>query len=173
MGLDKGSHERPWLHGMTETDAKRIQYFAVWPNLLLSLHPDYLMVHMIEPLGPGQSRVVCDWYLHPNTMKSPDYDFSDAHGFWDMTNRQDWHVCELQQRGTASRQLPPGRYTELEASVQAFDLMVADRYAADGVRTARGWAAGLAPGDMEGIDFSDRQAARAAIAAKLAAAELP
>ncbi|MEY3495526.1 MAG: hypothetical protein RI921_886, partial [Chloroflexota bacterium] len=28
---------------MTETDAKRIQYFAVWPNLLLSLHPDYLM----------------------------------------------------------------------------------------------------------------------------------
>jgi hypothetical protein len=54
--------------------------------------------------------------------------------------------------------------------VQAFDLMVADRYAADGKRTSRGWAAGLAPGDMEGIDFSDRQAARAAIAAKLAAA---
>jgi len=51
--------------------------------------------------------------------------------------------------------------------------MVADRYAADGVRTARGWAAGLAPGDMEGSDFSDRQAARAAIAAKLAAADLP
>jgi hypothetical protein len=44
---------------------------------------------------------------------------------------------------------------------------VADRYAADGKRTARGWAAGLAPGDMDGIDFSDRQAARAAIAAKL------
>ena len=63
--------------------------------------------------------------------------------------------------------LPPGRYSELEASVQAFDLMVADRYAADGKRTPRGWAAGLAPGDMEGIDFRDRQAARAAIAAKL------
>ena len=167
MGLDKGSHERPWLKGMTETDAKRIQYFAVWPNLLLSLHPDYLMVHMIEPLGPGRSRVVCDWFVHPDTMKLPTYDFSDAHGFWDMTNRQDWHVCELQQRGTASTMLPPGRYSELEASVQAFDLMVADRYAADGKRTPRGWAAGLAPGDMEGIDFSDRQAARAAIAAKL------
>jgi hypothetical protein len=69
--------------------------------------------------------------------------------------------------------LPPGRYSELEASVQAFDLMVADRYAADGTRTSRGWAAGLSPGDMEGIDFSDRQAARAAIAAKLNADRPP
>ena len=58
---------------------------------------------------------------------------------------------------------------EFGTGIWAFGQFV-DRYAADGRRTARGWAAGLAPGDMEGIDFSDRQAARAAIAAKLAAA---
>ena len=166
MGLDRGSHARPWLAGVTEEDATRITYVAVWPNLLLSLHPDYLMVHTIEPLGPGRSKVTCDWYLHPETAAAPGFDFADAHGFWDITNRQDWHVCELQQRGTASRLLPPGRYSELEASVQAFDLMIADRYAADGVRTPRGWAAGLAPGDMAGIDLGDRTAARAAVAAK-------
>jgi hypothetical protein len=53
-----------------------------------------------------------------------------------------------------------------------------DRHAEAGFRSvtlnatwaASAGAAGLAPGDMEGIDFSDRQAARAAIAAKLAAA---
>ena len=167
MGLEHGSHKRPWLKGVTDEDARRIHYFALWPNMLLSLHPDYLMVHVIEPVAPGRSLITCDWYVHPDTLARPDFDFSDAHGFWDQTNRQDWHVCTLQQRGTASQNLPPGRYSELEASVQAFDLMVADRYAADGVRTARGFAVGLAPGDMEGIDFSDRSAARASRDAKI------
>jgi hypothetical protein len=44
---------------------------------------------------------------------------------------------------------------------------------APAVRTARGWAAGLSPGDMDGVDFSDRNAARAAIAAKLNASAEP
>jgi hypothetical protein len=52
-----------------------------------------------------------------------------------MTNRQDWHVCELQQRGTASRAYVPGRYSVIEKMVHSFDAMVADRYADDGVRT--------------------------------------
>ena len=51
--------------------------------------------------------------------------------FWDLTNRQDWHVCELQQRGTRSRSWVAGRYSNNEPSVQAFDLMVAARYAGD------------------------------------------
>ena len=46
-------------------------------------------------------------------------------------------MCELQQRGTASRSWVAGRYSNQEASVQAFDLMVADRYAEDGVASQR------------------------------------
>ena len=49
--------------------------------------------------------------------------------FWDLTNRQDWHVCELQQRGTRSRSLGRRALLEPEPSVHAFDLMVVDRYA--------------------------------------------
>ncbi len=45
-----------------------------------------------------------------------------------MTNGQDWHVCELQQRGTRSSSWVAGRYSNAEASVHAFDQMVADRY---------------------------------------------
>ncbi|MCC6313889.1 MAG: hypothetical protein IT337_07730, partial [Thermomicrobiales bacterium] len=63
------------------------------------------------------------------------FDPSDAIEFWDLTNRQDWSVCELQQRGTKSRAYTPGRYSAIESSVHGFDLMVADRYAADGVVT--------------------------------------
>jgi len=70
-------------------------------------------------------------------MARPDFDPSDAIAFWDLTNTQDWHVCELQQRGTASRSWVSGRYSGLEESVHAFDQMVADRYAGDGVVSER------------------------------------
>ena len=57
--------------------------------------------------------------------------------FWDLTNRQDWHACELQQRGTASPAFRAGRYANNEASVHAFDLMCADRYLGDAFASRR------------------------------------
>ncbi len=129
---------RPPLPGSTGLDAARVYYYLVWPNLLLSLHPDYLMTHQVWPTEPGHSTVHCDWYFHPDTIANPGFDPTEAIEFWDLTNRQDWHVCALQQRGTASRGHRPGRYTTLEDAVHAFDLMCADRYANDGVTTPRG-----------------------------------
>ena len=82
-------------------------------------------------------RVVCDLHVAADTLAQPGFDVSDAIEFWDLTNRQDYHVCELQQRGTASRSFVAGRYSNQEASVHAFDIMVADRYAMDGRRTSR------------------------------------
>jgi Rieske 2Fe-2S family protein len=128
---------RPPLPGSTGPDAGRVYYYLVWPNLLVSLHPDYLMTHQVWPTEPGRSTVHCEWYFHPDTIASPGFDPTEATEFWDLTNRQDWHVCELQQRGTASRGHRPGRYTALEDAVHAFDLMCADRYANDGITTPR------------------------------------
>ena len=45
----------------------------------------------------------------------------------------------MQQQGTQSRSWVAGRYSNQEASVHAFDIMVADRYVNDGSRTIRGW----------------------------------
>ncbi len=135
MSTDGDSHGRPPLPGLTQEDLRRIHYFVLWPNLLLSLHPDYVMTHRVEPIAADRSRVVCEWLFHPDTMALPDFDPSDAVDFWDLTNRQDWNVCELQQAGTRSRAYVPGRYSLMEDMVHAFDLMVADRYAEDGVVT--------------------------------------
>ncbi|MEA2622970.1 MAG: glycine betaine catabolism [Chloroflexota bacterium] len=135
MSTDGQSHGRPPLDGLAEEDLRRIYYFVVWPNLLLSLHPDYVMTHQVWPLEPGRSRVVCEWLFDPQVMARPDFDPSDAIDFWDLTNRQDWRVCELQQEGTSSAAYTPGRYSLMEDMVHAFDLMCADRYAGDGVVT--------------------------------------
>ncbi len=128
---------RPALQGMTPLDERRVVYYLVWPTLFLSLHPDYLLVHRLVPDGPERTRIVCDLLFEPEIIAAPSFDPADAIAFWDLTNRQDWHVCELQQRGTASRSWTAGRYSNQEPSVHAFDLMVADRYAADAVVSRR------------------------------------
>jgi len=61
-------------------------------------------------------------------MEREDFDPSDAVGFWDTVNRQDWEVCELTQKGVGSRGYVRGRYTESETDVHAFDCMVAEAY---------------------------------------------
>jgi Rieske 2Fe-2S family protein len=138
MALDGGQGSRrgrPAMAGMTAQDERRVDYLVVWPTAFLSVHPDYLLVHRLIPDGPARTKVICELLFEPDTMARPEFDPSDAIAFWDLTNTQDWHVCELQQRGTRSRSWVAGRYSNQEESVHAFDLMVADRYAQDGRQT--------------------------------------
>jgi Rieske 2Fe-2S family protein len=123
-----GGRTRPPIAGLTAEDQRRVLYFALFPNLLVSLHPDYVMVHTLWPRGAGRTEVVCEWYFEPDTVARPGFDPADAVEFWDTVNRQDWHVCELVQRGIGSRGHRAGRYTATEHTVHAFDQLVAEAY---------------------------------------------
>jgi Rieske 2Fe-2S family protein len=135
MSVDGAAHGRPPLPGIGTENERRVYYFVLWPNLLLSLHPDYVMTHQVWPIDAERSRVVCEWLFDPQQMARPGFDPSDAVEFWDLTNRQDWAVCERQQAGTRSSAYRAGRYSLMEDMVHAFDLMVADAYAQDGAVT--------------------------------------
>ena len=137
MSMDGLRHGRPAISGADEVDQGRIYYYILWPNLIVSVHPDYVLTHQAWPIAPDRTRVVCDLHVEADALARPGFDVSGAVEFWDLTNRQDYHVVELQQRGTASRSFLAGRYSNQEASVHAFDIMAADRYAMDGRRTAR------------------------------------
>ncbi len=106
-----------------EEDHARVFYYSIFPNMLLSLHPDYVMVHLIWPQSPGRTRIACDWYFHPEAERAeePRFNPEDAVAFWDMTNKQDWHVCELSQQGIASRAYEPGPYSPRESIPAAWD----------------------------------------------------
>jgi Rieske 2Fe-2S family protein len=136
MSLDGQRHGRPLLPATTVQDARRIYYYILWPNLIVSVHPDYVLTHQAWPAGPERTRVLCDLYVDRATLGTVGVD--DAVAFWDLTNGQDYHVVELQQRGIRSRSWVAGRYSNQEAAVHAFDLMVIDRYAQDGRHTERG-----------------------------------
>jgi Rieske 2Fe-2S family protein len=79
-------------------DHARVFYYSIFPNMLLSMHPEYVMVHQLWPRSPERTLILCDWYFHPEAFDRSDFHPNDAIDFWDMTNKQDWHVCELSQQ---------------------------------------------------------------------------
>ena len=100
---------------------QQVFYYSIFPNMLLSLHPEYVMVHQLWPQSPERTLIVCDWLFHPNAFARKDFNPQDAIEFWDMTNKQDWHVCELSQQGIASRAYEPGPYSSREKIPAAWD----------------------------------------------------
>ena len=52
MSVD-GKRRRDYLPGLSEQDRAKVCYYAIYPNLLLSLHPDYMMLHTLWPKAAG------------------------------------------------------------------------------------------------------------------------
>jgi glycine betaine catabolism A len=102
-------------------DFHRVFYYSIFPNMLLSMHPDYVMVHQLWPKSPDRTLILCDWFFHPEAFDRTDFNPNDAIEFWDMTNKQDWHVCELSQQGIGSRAYQPGPYSPRESIPAAWD----------------------------------------------------
>ncbi len=109
---------------LPDEDLRRVYYYALFPNMLLSLHPDYVMFHTLWPVAPDRTRIVCSWLFHPNTLGNPSCNPDDGIEFWDMTNRQDWHICEQSQLGVQSRAYQPGPYSKRESLSVQFDREV-------------------------------------------------
>ena len=42
------------------TEDRTVYYFQLFPNLLISLHPDYVMTHRLRPLTPDRTAVECE-----------------------------------------------------------------------------------------------------------------
>ena len=124
MSLD-GIRRRAYLPGLSEEQRQMVNYYAIYPNLLLSLHPDYMMTHTLWPKAVDRTEIVCEWHFHPDEMAKPGFEASDAIDFWDQANREDWEISELSQLGIGSRGYTPGPYSRREEMLHAFDQIVA------------------------------------------------
>jgi Rieske 2Fe-2S family protein len=100
-----------------------VRYVALFPNLLVSAHPDYVMTHRLVPIAPGRTEIECGWYF-PDGVADPSY----AVDFWDVTNRQDWTACESVQRGVSSPHFRPGPLAPNEDAVYQWVSLVARAY---------------------------------------------
>lgn len=120
------------LPGLTPEQLRTVEYAGLFPNLLISAHPDYVLTHRLEPLSPGRTRIICEWLFDPGAVSEEGFDPSYAVDFWDLTNHQDWRACEAVQRGTGNVGYRPGPLSARESTVYQFLSVVARAYL-DGV----------------------------------------
>lgn len=121
-----GVRRRDYLPGLNEEQRKMVAYYAIYPNLLLALHPDYMMTHLLWPKAVDQTEIVCEWHFHPKEMAKPNFVANDAIEFWDQVNREDWRISEQSQLGIGSRAYTPGPFSKREELLHAFDQMVVE-----------------------------------------------
>ncbi len=143
MSLDGRSPLAP-LPCLDEDHRRQVLYVQLFPNLLISLHPDYVMTHRIEPLTATTSTIECQWLFAADVVADPGFDPSFAVDFWDITNRQDWSAVESVQRGIDSCRFVPGVFAANEDAVYHFASMLAAAYA--GREITRAVIGGARPG---------------------------
>jgi Rieske 2Fe-2S family protein len=146
MSLDGRSNGAP----IPGADPRQVRYLGLLPNLLVSLHPDYVMTHRMTPLAADRTQVQCSWYFVPRE-DGEEVDPSYAVEFWDLTNRQDWAACESVQRGLASPHFRPGPLAPSEDAVHQFVTMVARGYLDGDLRAASAVASGPLGGACPGV----------------------
>jgi Rieske 2Fe-2S family protein len=123
MSLD-GKRRREYLPGLNASQRQQVAYYSIYPNLLLSLHPDYVMTYTLWPRAHDRTEVICEWHFHPDELARPDFHGDDAIQLWDLTNREDWWIVEQAQAGITSRAYEPGPYSEREELLWSFDEIV-------------------------------------------------
>lgn len=131
MSLDGVSHGVNFagLDGGAERD---VWYVTVMPNMLLSMHPDYVMTHVLTPLSTGQTHIECAWHFPPEAFDLEGFDPAYAVDFWDITNREDWTACENVMKGVRNQGYRPGPLSSWEGTVYQFLTAMGHLYRGEG-----------------------------------------
>jgi glycine betaine catabolism A len=125
VSLDGRRHGRPLL--VPQDGVPTVFDAMLFPCLLTSLQPDYLLTYRLTPLAAGHTRVVADIHFHAAAVVR-DFEPLDVFEFWDRVNAEDRAICEDQQANATSRAFEPARYVTVEEGMHAFDAMVARAY---------------------------------------------
>lgn len=93
---------------LTEDDLPAAAALTFRPTTSVILFGDYGIVHDFQPVSPAETRVRCQWLVNASAEQERDYNIESLIALWDITNRQDWELCEMTQKGVRSRRYAPG-----------------------------------------------------------------
>ena len=121
-----GKCTAPTIGSLDEKQRRRVYYYTLLPNLMLGLHPDFVIAWRLEPKSPSKTRIIAQWLYEPEAIRRVDFDAGPAVSFWDKTNRQDWAICQSSYLGVASKAYRPGPWSTSESIPRSFDRSVLD-----------------------------------------------
>jgi len=114
---EDGTTTRASFPDLSSEDRRRVYYYVLYPANFMSFLPDYVTLDWFIPVAPGHTRLVFDLYVDRDEPGSA----GDAMAFWETTNRQDWHICEMAHLGAKTAGYTQGRYSGEEEVVHAID----------------------------------------------------
>jgi choline monooxygenase len=88
-----------------------IDYFWIWPNLMLNVYPDNFSTNLIVPLGPTRTLTLFDWYFRDPDAPGVRERIAETIAFSDEIQLEDIDICEAVQRGLRSMTYDSGRYS--------------------------------------------------------------
>ncbi len=104
---------------LTEDDLPAAVALTFRPTTSVIVFGDYGIVHDFQPVSPAETRVRCQWLVSSRAEVDCDYNIESLIALWDITNRQDWELCEMTQQGVRSRRYVPGPISlQLEPALQ-------------------------------------------------------
>ncbi len=109
-----GVTNRKPFTGLSDLEKVRHKGELIYPNLMLSMSAEHGAAFLLFPLAANRTRIEVRFLFDPEEMARTDFDPSDSVDFWDITNRQDWAVCERVQQGMSSRVHAHGYYAPME-----------------------------------------------------------
>jgi choline monooxygenase len=102
-----------------------VQYFWIFPNLMLNVYGDNFSTNLILPLGHGRTLTMFEWFFRDPEKARREIDATIA--FSDEIQIEDIDICETVQRGLASRTYDSGRYSpQRENGVHHFHGLYAE-----------------------------------------------
>ncbi len=110
----------PILGSVSGEDLGRVYFYALFPTMTISLHPDYVMTFALRPVDVGRTTVRCEWLFPKDAVLEDSCLPDEAVEFWDRTNQEDWRMCALLQQGVASRSYRPSPLSSTESLLAAF-----------------------------------------------------
>jgi Rieske 2Fe-2S family protein len=109
-----GTSDRAPFPELDESERVRHKGELLYPNLLLSLSAEHAAAFVLRPVAVDRTEVSCDLLFAPDEVAKASFDPSDAAELWELTNRQDWAICESVQRGMTSRWYEQGWFAPME-----------------------------------------------------------
>lgn len=123
-----GAARLPWFDGLGEKEREAGMTFASFPpTMFLVAHVDYVRTVRVMPLGPEQTELTVDWYVHGELLDHPALDVGQLTAFASQVVREDARICELNQAGIRCERHAGGVLLQLEDYVYAFEQWVRQR----------------------------------------------
>lgn len=116
-----GQPVAPLMGDHASYDVGTLRLRAV-PNFWCHASADHAVLTRLVPHGPERTLVHSAWVVDQDAVEGRDYRLDTLLPFWNMTNEQDWALCEQNHAGVRSPAFIPGPYSPArEYNVIEFD----------------------------------------------------